>query len=574
MFRTRVVWGFLVLVFAGLAWDGVRGKSATMDEPMEGVAAFAAARDGEFRLGADTPVLAKYFAMIGENDDALDLRYEGPRWERGTWPFTRGAYLAAGSGRADLFLGRARQAMLIVGMALCAVVARWAWEIGGRAAALIAAGIVCFDPNIIGNSPLMKTDIAVTFTFAAAGYGLWRVGKKISAGSVAIMAVAAAAAPVVKVSGLLLPVLIGAMLFVRAMLPAAWETSRGMLKTRGARVIAAAGLNLVIAGMFFLIVWWAYRFRAGPVVGPEQSADRIGQIAIWAGREGIVPRAWAGGVALNRGFSGGWPAYLLGMRSQRGWWYYFPLAWLFKTPLATIVAVGVAIFVASRRWREAGGRAWDVMALGAPAAVYATFAMTSHFDAGLRHFLPVYPFLIVGVAAVLGKWIGDSMLRRRVMMQLCAVLVIEVLSARPDYIGFFNWPCRAIGPIHLLGDANLDWGQDLKGLVAWQQEHPMERLYVAFYGVTPPWFYGLRYTPLPGIPFFVERDPQWPKEPCVVAVSATILQGIYENAEVMRFYDALRKERPVEVIGTSIYLYRYTPEVNRSSSQSVPGGAK
>src|SRR5262249_6165319 len=75
------------------------------------------------------------------------------------------------------------------------------------------------------------------------------------------------------------------------------------------------------------------------------------------------------------------------------------------------------------------------------------------------------------------------------MSALGVGLGAEVAAGRPDYIAFFNLPARLVGPVRLLADSNLDWGQDMKALAAWQAEHPDVRLYVAAYGVVRPWFY-------------------------------------------------------------------------------------
>src|SRR5881227_2953063 len=98
--------------------------------------------------------------------------------------------------------------------------------------------------------------------------------------------------------------------------------------------------------------------------------------------------------------------------------------------------------------------------------------MSSHVNAGLRHVLEVYPIAYVAMGVV-AAW---AFRRRRgaatVVAALAVCIVGEVVAARGDYIPFFNVIGRAAGPLELLGDANLDWGQDLKGLVAWQGEHP------------------------------------------------------------------------------------------------------
>jgi hypothetical protein len=138
----------------------------------------------------------------------------------------------------------------------------------------------------------------------------------------------------------------------------------------------------------------------------------------------------------------------------------------------------------------------------------------------------------------------------------------------PDYIPFFNVAAGdARGGFHLLGDSNLDWGQDLKALAAWQRQHAEMPLYLAYFGLADPHYYGVTYTPLPG-GYHYDPKPQWPRGVCVVAVSTTYLQGLLIDPELYTlFYQKLAAKPPDEIIGGSIYLYRFGPQMTVSASR-------
>jgi hypothetical protein len=159
--------------------------------------------------------------------------------------------------------------------------------------------------------------------------------------------------------------------------------------------------------------------------------------------------------------------------------------------------------------------------------------------------------------AALARGVGGAVL---------LVLVVEASLAFPNYIAYFN-PLAgdARGRLHWLGDSNLDWGQDLKRLAAWQRDHPEVDLHLAYYGQADPAYYGIRYANLPGgvAPPETNASGTAPASPAatssparrtVFAVSATILQGIYSEQQ-RRFYEPLRMREPREVIGGSIYLF-------------------
>src|SRR5262249_38384766 len=152
--------------------------------------------------------------------------------------------------------------------------------------------------------------------------------------------------------------------------------------------------------------------------------------------------------------------------------------------------------------------------------VFMTAVMSSHVNLGLRHVLPVYPFVFIATGCLLARsrkrWLAPA---------LAGLLACETLLAWPNYIDFFNWACLGWrGGIHLLGDSNLDWGQDLPALAQWQRDHDNAPIALAYFGTADPAAYGVRCVTLPA----------WPPPPdlpatYVIAISATGLQGIYNQ---------------------------------------------
>ena len=139
----------------------------------------------------------------------------------------------------------------------------------------------------------------------------------------------------------------------------------------------------------------------------------------------------------------------------------------------------------------------------------------------------------------------------------------------PKLPRFFNVVARGKdNGLTRLSDSNLDWGQDLKLLSQWQKANKDTPLYLAYFGSADPEAYEIRYFNLPpgylyGPP---PRDPD-PNQQCVLAISATWLQGNYLHwlEDTYDDIDALRSEldtirehaQPVMVLGGTIYLYDY-----------------
>src|SRR5262249_3178018 len=151
------------------------------------------------------------------------------------------------------------------------------------------------------------------------------------------------------------------------------------------------------------------------------------------------------------------PSFLLGAYSDRGWWYYFPVAIALKAPLALLVLVAAAAVLAWKR-PAAGLAQWFVWL---PPAVFLGLTMTQNINIGHRHVLGIYPFLFVAASRCASlAWDARRRWPRVAIIALCAWQAVSVLRVHPDYLAYFNE--AAGGPSQgwrWLVDSNVDWGQ-------------------------------------------------------------------------------------------------------------------
>jgi hypothetical protein len=263
---------------------------------------------------------------------------------------------------------------------------------------------------------------------------------------------------------------------------------------------------------------------------------------------------------------------------------------LFKTPTATILAGVLALCVLSLMLRrpaiarsiklkkssppveaKARGRlepetAWILVCFAVPIGVYFLSALTSGMNIGVRHMLPLYPFLFIAIGAGLARLIALRGNGGRVATAVMLLgLAIESLGTYPNFIAFFNTPSGGpVGGIALLGDSNLDWGQDLKLLAQWRTQHRAPRLYLAYFGSADPAYYGIDATPMPGSRADNAVLPP-EDEDCYVAISATYLQGLYLTPDVQELYTSLHDQcDPIAILGGSIYVYKFPPQLREN----------
>src|SRR4029077_14439689 len=98
---------------------------------------------------------------------------------------------------------------------------------------------------------------------------------------------------------------------------------------------------------------------------------------------------------------------------------------------------------------------------------------------------------------------------------------------------------------------------DLKLLAQWQKKHRDEKLYLVYFGLADPWGYRIDYINFPGGYLFGPEVQYSSDDPGVLAISATNLQGIYQECPLKTAYPELLNVKPMEVLGGSIYLYRW-----------------
>ncbi|OQA55148.1 MAG: hypothetical protein BWY42_01546 [Candidatus Omnitrophica bacterium ADurb.Bin277] len=143
-------------------------------------------------------------------------------------------------------------------------------------------------------------------------------------------------------------------------------------------------------------------------------------------------------------------------------WRYFFGVTAIKTPLLTLMfgLWGAVALLFSKR------SPLIKALLLLPLCFFFGAAMFNKIRIGLRHILPVYPFffLLAGFAAsMVGKI--PSLPIRRVFIAAVTLLVIlssaRTLSHAPDYLSYFNeWIGGPEQGAKIVGDSNIDWGQD------------------------------------------------------------------------------------------------------------------
>jgi hypothetical protein len=615
----------LLLAFAVICWTAWLGKCAVFDEPLHFMGAWVQTHEGDFRCNPEDPPLWKFYVMAGTSRSDLAVRHDE------LWPmmleqipapavhFSREVLYQTPGNEADKLLRAARARMLALGVALGAGIAWWAWRLAGRLAAIVATAAFCFDPNFIAHSLLVKNDVAITLVFVTLLAFIWLVGQRGTIFRLAASVILVGVALTTKFSGVLAFPMLGIALVCRVIIPSPWTVLRWTFSTRRSRVVPALVLFLASTVFGYFSIWACYGFRFGPSHNPSEIFDLTSrrsaplvsaaknemllkqnpvprgasdaQVQQWVNqwhpsltvrmvrtcnKYHILPQAWLYGFLYTYASSLARWGFLCGDIRLNGWWYYFPLAMLFKTPLATLIGIVCAILVWIKVLRRPNQPRdwWFASTILAGPILYAIVAMRSHLNIGLRHIFPVYPFLFIFLGVMAAKaWQRWPRGTTRLVALIFVGLLAETFAAYPNYIPFFN---VAVGGSHgglaLLSDSNIDWGQDLPAVAQWQTDHPDRQLWLSQFALPDPRYYGIHFIEMPGAMFYQPDQIAPSGLPSVYAISAVSLQGTYVTTDGQRqFYSHFLDQQPIGTLGGgAMYLYTAPNTLDAGPTLPVP----
>jgi hypothetical protein len=532
---------------------------------------FSATADEGNYLVCGIELYQRHTAVLGPQQPPLSrwaiglLPYlSGLRFESGRSFFDEGKRLLEEAGDYWQTLTLARAGNLIFVPLLLFYVYHWASHLYGRTAGIVAVFLVCFSPAVIAHAGVASADLAVTAALTMAAFHASQWFRDRTMRNACWAGVGAGLALSAKFSALgYLPVTLAGYGLL-----AAWARRSWPWENRPLTIKPLVYQVSLAAGIAFTLLWATYGFDLTPLrhltrmpeieLGNYVSSDSVfGQTADYVSTRMAFPMQsfFAGIVQVFRHFFAGHGAFqiaygqfLLGeVKWDGGWWYYFPVALAVKTTLP-FLALSLLALVSLWRGRREATCARSLFVVWAMVSILAV-AMSGSLNIGVRHILPIYPLMAI-LASSFFRRNKNAFLPSRLGMSLAGLLLAghaaASLGAHPDYLAYFNETAR--GKEHeLLGDSNLDWGQDLARLGHYVQQHEIEDLSLSYFGPTSPEVVGIKSWRR----FSTQERPRgW------VAVSVLHLQGIYRDPNGDDF-SWLADHTPYAKIGKSIWLYRF-----------------
>ena len=558
----------LLAAFATGVFFSAQETSITSDERVNIFSAYHYVKFHDYRFNREHPPLIKQLGALPLL--FLDIKCPTPpdKWTPGYEP-TQGEIFLYEENDANTVMMLARISVMLIATVLGAFIFMWSYRINGLFAGAISLLLFVLSPNLLGHASVFTNDVALSAFFFITCYFLCRYFKELTFKFLVLAALFFGLDLVTKFSSLILVMVtylavciyslfilekeklerpsvkmdykniiflvliiftIGYKMSFRIMAPAVFlfVLSFGIERIKeqfGRRVYFGAKVMLVLLTFAFTVVILDYTNYSW---FPLHSATKLY----------FKGFAWFSGHAED-----GQRAYLLGKYSQTGWWYYFPLAIFFKTPIPTLILA----FTGLVGLVKASGRKVEKLMLLLPVCVYMFIAcFINNTNLGIRLVLPVYPFLFV-IAGYVVTLFGKGMFRRSIKYITIFLLIYLGFSAYqtfPNGMAYFNEFAQG-NSYKILGDSNIEWGQDIKKMKRYIDVNNIDsvKLKMSFSSDKQLKYFGIPYELL------TEEEYIEPQKGKTYIISVTQLQK--GNIKWLNKYE------PVDEIGKTLKVYKF-----------------
>jgi len=562
--------GAIISTSFGLMLTVSLKESAVMDELAHIPAGYGYVRYLDYRLNPEHPPLIKILSAFPLLFQNLNFPTQSRDWQteiNGQWA-VGAQFLYESGNNADQIINWSRLGPMLLTLLLVLFIYVWASEIVGRWWAFLPTFLFAFSPTVLAHGHYVTTDIAAAFGIFVALYYFVKFTLNPSGKRLIYAGIAFGVAQLLKFSAVLL---IPFFIFL-AVVYAIWKAKNlwfsqnffGKLLTlikelfyylKYVVAVFAIGYVLVYAVYFIFTINYPIEKQVSDTTfiltsfakGPDTNfstcklnsgvplARRVRCLAetniLMAKSKILRPlgQYMLGVLMVMQRSSGGNTGYFLGEVSAAGWWYYFPVVFLLKEPIPSLIIIALAIFIAlwslirkiskrDLRFKNLSdyiGVSFPEFSMLSFALFYWLYSIKSPLNIGYRHILPTIPFMYILSAAALKEWtknrtyfeegffknllklsaqIIKSSAKTALIIILAVWFFLETLFAYPYFLSYFNEMGGGVwSGYKYVTDSNYDWGQDLKHLKIFVNNPPsgekIDKIAIDYFGGGSPKYY-------------------------------------------------------------------------------------
>lgn len=535
----------------GLMYSASQQESAVMDELAHIPAGYGYVAKLDGRLNPEHPPLVKIIAALPLVFQNLTFPTNSTDWKdavNGQWGVGEKFFYESGN-NADNLIHLARIGPMLLTILLSILVFMWSKTLMGSWWALVPTALTAFSPTVLAQGHYVTTDIGASLGFLLAIFFFGKCILRPTKKTILYAGIAYGIAQLLKFSTILLiPLflfLIAVFVFVKAF------NHRVSLLAKLTHFVKY-GLQYLtyLAGIFaigYTLVYLVYVPITINYPMAKQTSDTTTILANFGGENNTIPpctithpkmrcladldiamtkhsitRPFAqyvlGVSMVIQRASGGATGYFLGEVSNEGWWYYFPVIFIYKEPLPSLLLIGFAfvlgLWTFIKNFRNPStfkDRFFTYVNLNFAEfsmlsfiVLYWAYSMKSPLNIGIRHVLPTIPLMYILATGRIKQWtrqefdfshgllrnlmtaiigLAKSSFKTSIIIFIIVWYIAESFLAAPYYTSYFNE--FAGGPqdgYRKVTDSNYDWGQDLKRLETFTEQHKIDKIAVNYFG--------------------------------------------------------------------------------------------
>ena len=454
---------FLILFLMGaLMLLSILNDAPTADEPPHILSGYTALKFGQDYIDPEHPLLAKTLASVPLLFQDIKFNQDDPGYLEQKTALDIGAMFAASQrfltysgNNPDGILFATRIPMILLTISFGIIIFLFTRKLFGGLAAIFATFFYATEPNILAHGRLVNTDLAGTGFILASIFALLLYFEHQSLKRLLFLILAISGALLSKYSTFfifpLVIVLMGAFYLRRPVRP--WLHI----------LLTIFGVLICISIFYGLL-----SFPEKPCVGffPCQYF------------KGLMIVQYE--LAHDTRF-----AYLIGHSYYGSRLDYFPILILAKTQIILLASFLISLFLIV--FKKLRLSLTNLILVLLPPFMFFGLSLTTKFNIGVRHNLPIYPFLMILGAGAIAILIRGSLKNcgNRVGLIIAGIILFIVLGSRiwsvgttfPGFLSYYNFLFGGSeNGWKIANDSNYDWGQDVKRLADYVKENNIESI--------------------------------------------------------------------------------------------------
>ncbi len=554
--RSFVPW-FLVAALIAVSFSfmlsAASSDSVVMDELAHIPAGYSYLKFFNYRLNPEHPPLVKVISALPLLFLNLNFPSDRPSWQEdinGQW--TAGTQFLFESGNnPDQILFSARLGPMLLTLLLIIITYGLSSRLLGRWWALLPTAFLSLSPTVLAHGHYVTTDIGAALGILAASWAFLNFLERPNRRSLIIAGLVFGLAQLLKFSVvLLIPffIIITAVHLIRNAAVNLKNTTlqtkllylfREKLKKAGQLLSVFLIGTVVIYAVYFVFtigyptsrqhrdtVFSLNSFAGGPTPAGQtcRPARCLADVDIFlSGHRLTQPLGeyLLGVLMVSQRSAAGNTGYFLGEVSAAGWLSYFPVIFLLKEPLPSLIFILAGLLLALIKMKRTFSRRGFTLgeylhtnfiefSLILFVVFYWGYSITSPLNIGVRHILPTVPMLYILAAGSVKNWIVSfpyhlssvSFLNRfrslvgifsRLAVKFTALsallvwLAITIAVTSPFFLSYFNeLGGGTLNGYRVVTDSNYDWGQDLKRLDDFVNSRRIDKIAVDYFGGDSP----------------------------------------------------------------------------------------